>query len=404
MARKRNPFPGETGIHPVCNGHNRLPHPDVTNCKVHNPIIIINSVMKIVIIFIIISILPCCSDIDSQYFNGEIKEVNVKNVISKNINSTHVPIKGIATGIIAAYDSLLICWSPSYPEHFFNIINIDTGKEIGYFCKKGQGNKEIITTNCISQLFKKNDKLMTLLHAPNEKKLLVWDLSSSIKKGTTTYDTIIPYDNNHILFSFYQIENVLFAYKPAEEINSQEATTPHYEKRTIYTNQLIQDFPIYKTKSIQNPNAKSPLDFFFYTWDAIKPDGSKIVQVMRHLPQINIIDTQTGKITSYRIKNNPNFSLLETSMESMNVFYNHVHADDNYIYATYWGKEPWDDRFGVEVPILNTIHVFDWHGNLLYKLTTDKSFFRVWSDPVRKRLYTIDMNTDEVYYIDLKEL
>lgn len=95
---------------------------------------------------------------------------------------------------------------------------------------------------------------------------------------------------------------------------------------------------------------------------------------MRHLPQINIIDTQTGKITSYRIKNNPNFSLLETSMESMNVFYNHVHADDNYIYATYWGKEPWDDRFGVEVPIFNTIHVFDWNGNLLYKLTTDKSF------------------------------
>lgn len=123
MARKRNPFPGETGIHPVCNGHNRLPPPDVTKCKVHNPIIIINSVMKIVIIFIIISLLPCCSDIDSQYFNGEIKEVNVKNVISKNINSTHVPIKGIATGIIAAYDSLLICWSPSYPEHFFNIIN-----------------------------------------------------------------------------------------------------------------------------------------------------------------------------------------------------------------------------------------------------------------------------------------
>ena len=156
MARKRNPFPGETGIHPVCNGHNRLPHPDVTNCKVHNPIIIINSVMKIVIIFIIISLLPCCSDIDSQYFNGEIKEVNVKNVISKNINSTHVPIKGIATGIIAAYDSLLICWSPSYPEHFFNIINIDTGKEIGYFCKKGQGNKEIISTNCISQLFNLN--------------------------------------------------------------------------------------------------------------------------------------------------------------------------------------------------------------------------------------------------------
>ncbi len=31
-------------------------------------------------------------------------------------------------------------------------------------------------------------------------------------------------------------------------------------------------------------------------------------------------------------------------------------------------------------------------------------FFRVWSDPVRKRLYTINMNIDEVYYLDLDEL
>lgn len=27
MGRKRNPFPGETGIYPVCDGHNRFPHP-----------------------------------------------------------------------------------------------------------------------------------------------------------------------------------------------------------------------------------------------------------------------------------------------------------------------------------------------------------------------------------------
>ncbi len=196
----------------------------------------------------------------------------------------------------------------------------------------------------------------------------------------------------------------MFAYKPSEDLNRDEATTPFYEKRTIYTNKLIQDYPIYKIKSVQNSNATSPIDFFFYTWDAMKPDGSRIVQVMRHLPQINILDTHTGNVVGYRIKNGPDFSLLKTNMESMNVYYNCVHADDNYIYATYWGKEPWVDRLGVELPEFNIIHVFDWNGKLLYKLVTDQSFFRVWADPIRKRLYTININTDEVYYLDLDEL
>lgn len=132
----------------------------------------------------------------------------------------------------------------------------------------------------------------------------------------------------------------------------------------------------------------------------MKPDGSKIVQVMRHLPQINILDVSTGNLTGCRMKNSPDFSLLGTNMESMNVYYNCVQADDNYIYTTYWGEKPWDDRLGTELPVFNKIHVFDWNGKLLYKLTTDHSFFRIWLDPVRKRLYTINLNNDNVYYLD----
>lgn len=247
---------------------------------------------------------------------------------------------------------------------------------------------------------------MTVLYASNEGKLFLWNVSQSIEKGTTVYDTIVPYNNNRIFFNFYQSDDILFAYKPAEYLNNNEATTPFYEKRTIYTNELIQEYPIYKTKSVHNSNSDiaSSVDFFFYTWDAMKPDGSKIVQVMKHLPQINILDIHTGNIVGYRMKDGPDFSLLETDMKSMNVYYNCVHADDNYIYATYWGKEPWNDHLGVELPTFNTIHVFDWNGKPLYQLVTDQSFFRVWSDPVRKRLYTINLNNDEVYYLDLEDL
>lgn len=363
------------------------------------------TLINIAISLAFLGIFVCCSTKnDNRYFEGEIRYFDNSNVTTQQMVSKSVPLKEDPTGMIAVYDSLLICWSPSYPGHFFNVFNVDTGEKIGSFCEKGQGAKEAVSVNCLFQLFKKKGDIMTLLYASNEGKLFFWNISRSIKSGTTVYDTIVPYNNERIFFPFYQSEDVLFAYKPAEELNNNKATTPFYEKRTIYTNELIQECPIYKMKSVQNSNAKGSLAFFFYTWDAMKPDGSKIVQVMRHLPQINILDTRTGNKIGYRMKDGPDFSLMETEMESMNIYYNSVHADDNYIYATYWGKAPWADRAGVELPVFNTIHVFDWNGKLLSQLVTDQSFFRVWSDPVRKRLYTINMNTDEVYYIELGDL
>lgn len=364
------------------------------------------NVINIAISIAFLGIVVCCGNKEgNDCFNGEIRYFDNSNTTTKNIKSKSVLLQGNNTGIIAAYDSLLICWSPSFPTHFFTIFNVDTGEEIGTFCRKGQGNEEAVSLNCIFQFFKKGDDLMTLLYASNEGKMFFWNISQSSEKGITVYDTIVPYKNNRIFFQFYQSENILFAYKPSEESLSNDKTnTPFYEKRTIDTDELIREYPIYKTRSVQNSNAVGSIDFFFYTWDTMKPDGSKIAQVMRHLPQINILDTHTGDVVGYRMKNGPDFSLVNTSMEKMHVYYNNVHADDNYIYATYWGKEPWVDRPGAPLPFFNTIHIFDWNGKLLHELITDKSFYRVWSDPVRKRLYTINMNTDEVYYLDLSEL
>lgn len=336
---------------------------------------------------------------DSYYFNGDIQYFDDSSMTVKNVKSKLVSPNGAFSGIVATYDSLLICWNYLLPNHFFTVFNVDTGEERGSFCEKGQGSNEAISVNAIFQLFKKGNDIMTLLYASNEGKLFFWNISQSVMKGETVYDTIVSYNNDRIFFPFYQSEDILFAYKPSDKLNKEEATTPWYEKRTIYSNELLQNYTFYKKKSVKNSNAGS-LDFFFYTWDAIKPDGSKIVQAMRHLPQINILDTNTGDVVGYRVKKGPNFSLLETDMQLLNVYYNCVHADDDFIYASYWGKEPWIDRLGVELPFFNTIHVFDWNGKPLYKLITDRSFFRIWSDPVRKRLYTIDMNTDEVYYLE----
>lgn len=346
----------------------------------------------------------CCqeeSTKDNYYFNGDIRYVDTNSKVVKNVTTKTVSLDGTYSGMIAVYDSLFICWHPRFPNHFFNVFNVDTGEELGSFCEKGQGAREAVSVNCVYQLFKKDNDLMTQLYT-NEGKLFFWNISQSVKKGITVYDTIIPYKNDCMFFHFYQSEDILLAFRAADYLSRREVTTPFYEKRMIYTNELIRDYPIYKQPSIQNEN---PDVGAFYTWDVIKPDGSKIVQAMNSLPQINIIDTHTGDIIGFRMKNGPDFSFLEADMKSTNKYYNSVQADNKYIYATYWGKESWSGRIGDESPFINTIHVFDWNGKLLYELITDRPFLRsIWLDQAKNRLYTIDIDTDEVYYLDLEEL
>ncbi|MFR1240008.1 MAG: hypothetical protein ACLSDJ_02260 [Butyricimonas faecihominis] len=362
-------------------------------------------IAKIITPIVVFSIFIYCGrKEDNHNFNGKILYFDDSCVITKNVESKSVPLNGAIMSMIAVYDSLLVCWNPNHPDHFFDIFNVDTGEKIGSFCGKGRGFTESISVNCVNQFFKKGDDLMTLLYGSNEGKLFFWNISQSVKKGITVYDTIVPYKNNSISFQFYQSEDTLLIYKASEEVSRTQVTMPFYEKRTIYTNDLIRKFPIYKGDSIENSRVSHPVGTFYYTWDVMKPDGTKIVQVMWQLPQINMIDTQTGDILGYRMKNGPDYSLLKTDMESMNIYYMNVHADDHYIYATYWGKEPWVDRIGVKMPFFNTIHVFDWNGKLCYRLITDQSYLRVWSDSIRNRLYTMNMETEEVFYLDLDEL
>ena len=57
------------------------------------------------------------------------------------------------------------------------------------------------------------------------------------------------------------------------------------------------------------------------------------------------------------------------------------------------GKEQWDGHGSL--PEINEIHVFDWDGNLCYKLTADRSFFvasaRPWSATVSIHAIGIQM-------------
>ena len=57
-----------------------------------------------------------------------------------------------------------------------------------------------------------------------------------------------------------------------------------------------------------------------------------------------------------------------------------------------------------EIPYINTIHVFDWHGRLVQKVETDYAIDKMFLDTVRNRLYVTRPKADDIFYLSLDEV
>ena len=360
-------------------------------------------------VFCFVAILAICiscnKNNDNLYFNGEIRNFEVLGSMKK-ITLKAIQLNGTNFGWLSVDDSLMIFRNPKLTTHFFNVFNTDTGEELGAFCNKGGGPDELADCHKIFNFFKENDELKTLLLGIYEEKLFVWNITQSVKQGTTIIDAIISYvpekENKGALYSsfFFQKDNTLLAKVQSVPLGGGDATLPFYQQRTINTNKLLKNYSIYK-KSIINRDSPTTAQTFSSSNDACKPDGTKVVQAMLYLPQLNILDVETGQVVGFRMKGAPDFSIFEDEKDVYNIYYIGVQADDNYIYALYWGKESWG-RF--DTPYVNTIHVFDWDGNFVQEIETDYGLDQMWVDSTRDRLYLTSPKVDEVFYLDLNEV
>lgn len=342
---------------------------------------------------------------DSLFFNGEIQTIKDSGKETKKVALKPVFLDGANFGYIAVYDSLMFFMNPKLPDRFYNIFNINTGEEIGTFFNKGGGPEEATAVGPISQFFERENELKTLLFAPNEEKLFVWNITQSIARGTTIMDRVIPFawrdENRGACYNemYLQDDNTLLARVDPVPLSDDEATLLFYQKRTLDTNEALKNYSIYK-QAIKEGEASLISEAYFASADAFKPDGTKAVQVMGHLQQLNILDFETEQVVGYRMEGGESFSALREKTNIKN-YYVEVQADDNYIYALYWGK----DRWGMsEIPYINTIHVFDWHGRLVQKVKTDYDIDKMFLDTVRNRLYITRPKADDIFYLNLDEV
>lgn len=357
---------------------------------------------KLCYIFILLA-LGSCGSRDTDFFNGEMIDIK-DNAMEKEVEFKSVEFDGITSGCLSVYDSLAICLNIGSSSHWYQVLNLKSGEEIGKFAMRGNGHKDFTPVGRITNYCIEGNELKTLIFEPNREYVHIWNITRSLSDNTTVIDRQIkiPWreQNKGACFQdiFIKDSNTAYCRVDPVPVNDHESTLPYYQIRDLESGEKTGEIQIFK-KCVVNKQ----LDYipeFFYSNDAMNPDGSKIVQVMMNVPQLNIIDLKTKKTVGYHLDSGMNISDLETAKD-MNWYFLNMCADEDYIYSVFWGKGPLEVR---EIPCINKIYVFDWDGHFVSKITTKHCIDKMAVDPVNKILYTTSTVDDKLYYIDTEEL
>ncbi len=87
----------------------------------------------------LLALVACGGNADAEFFDGEIRFFNDRGVAVQHLESHSVDQDSAPMGIVSAYDSLILCWTPQLPDFFYNIYHADTGRKLGSFVRKGRG-------------------------------------------------------------------------------------------------------------------------------------------------------------------------------------------------------------------------------------------------------------------------
>lgn len=367
-----------------------------------------NFISYLLIVFLSIS---CSQTTDTEkYFAGELFFVT-DTLSVKKLEPSIIEIEGVYKGPIFVYDSLLFYYPlNASAANFYDIYNLKDGSLLGRFCNKGGGPKEVVALTTISHIYKEGGDLKTLLYAGNEKKLLEWNVSESLKQQKTVFDRIIVYnwdiDNHYTIYNriFKLQSDSLFTITPTTPLTLDFLTVslPLYEKRTISTNKKICSYPVFlDTPQGNDPNLLMPENFLssFYS---IKPDLSKVAQSLMHLHQLNIIDINTGIVKGFRMKGTSDFSTFKNNINKVKYNYIDLATSDSFIYSLFLGVSINAPEKRSDTSCM--IHVYDWKGNLLHKIDLGHYVDQIVLDDVNQLLYGREYTSEQIYCYDLSNL
>jgi len=269
----------------------------------------------------------------------------------------------------------------------FHFYNLEKHEFTQNFIGKGHGPNESFSPHASGL---KNGKLWVFDFTM--RKIIETDLINLEEK-----EIRLPYYFNHIeiLNEKENIGNVL------------SNSNFKFQKIDKQTGKLISEFGVFD--KIPEGINDELLHEYFQSSFSISPNEKKLVSVYRWHDAIEIFDLETLESKLFYGAGNINNDFGLVIGETGDLILDRggdmvqctvdISVTDNYIYKLFSGiTESVVDYF-----YCNTVLVYDWEGNPIKQIQLDRKVMSFSVSPDDSRLYSFDVNTGEVIYVDLEE-
>ena len=333
-----------------------------------------------------------------NYFNGEI--ITVKDIpVSDTLTGERLLLDSINTGMLSLCDTTLFFMGHRTPDYHYYCFNTDGRFIAGYF-QKGRGADEYFSITPIIQKYKENGEWKALFTAINEEKAGIFNITKSLQQRKTVCDTIFDFrwrdkSSRSFMSVFIYDENNILAYKQAERRENTKTDVdpmPQWLLIDRRTGKINKTYDLYSVPK-DLPAQQASDNRFFSSLNLLNNDRTRMVMTMPLVPQLNILDLETGILKGYRIENQPTLENLAEQSNDLRQYYGCPEIDDRFIYVLYLDRNfmKREENKGC------TLYVFDWEGQLVYKLYIPEGIDQIQVDAKNRLLYGVNLQMEEVY-------
>lgn len=342
--------------------------------------------------FIYLTFTSCTES--TYYAPDKIKYINTKT-INDSLKPELLPFSVLAPYQISFIDSLLVIITKN-PSEFISIVNTKNDSLIANICNEGRGPNEYIKPFSLKQ-YGKNKTGDQLLYVTNLIMIKPLNITRSILENKAVCENPIPINTRHI-DPFLLPQDTKFIKQQVTYNDPRENI--FYPPKYIFKNSSeTEEYNIYPDIIKNTSFPALPLSLYDGVI-RIKPDLTKIVDVMGYLDIINIIDPQLKTCTG--IVEQDTYSFEDLSYLSMDKVLKtvkycvlDVSVTNEYIIVLYDGRNV-DNADNQIEKLKPTLKIFNWEGDFLQGYQLSEPLHRIAYDETHKYIYGFDM--EENFY------
>jgi len=302
-----------------------------------------------------------------------------------------VVLEGEYTGLLFAYDGMLVFASDLHPDGWLYLYSAETGKRINAIVQRGNGPDEFVNPQLWSRFEKDSNEIYIWINdLPRNNLVLLNTQGERVREiNTSKFKSTNPYG----VGAFHMLnDSLLLAHVQPWRIFENRFTASGEHVFNYQLGKTVRTYMFYSEyESPNNVHGVSPGNYLTSN-STMKPDKTKLATAMFNLKRLNILDIESGKIKSIATTDAPDLNHLWSGKPVVE-HYRGIKSDERYIYviestrakrteinAIYWSEY-------LSKPS-GRIFVFDWGGNFVRILYVEEDVVWITFDPIRRILYS----------------